>query len=70
MPSTTPWNESYHPVGTGAQDPRPEQFLQVQFAVVVDTSHPAIERQLKDGFRTAEALLRKNKAFCVEVSVA
>lgn len=67
MPSTSPWNNSsYHPGGTGAEDPRPEQFLRVQFAIAIDTAQPLIQRQLKDGFKTAETFLRNKKSFCLE----
>lgn len=70
-PSTSPWNNSsFSPVGgTRAQDPRPEQFLRIQFAVVVDTSFPSIQRQLTDGFKTAERMLRERKGFCLEVGI-
>jgi hypothetical protein len=68
--SSTAWNEAtFHPGSLTAEGIRPNRFLQVTFAVLVDTSHPSIQRQLSDGFRRAETFLTSKKSFCIEVSL-
>lgn len=69
-PASMAWNEAtFNPGGVAAEGIRPNRFLQVKFAVSVNTSHPSIQKQIKTGFRQAESFLVSKKSFCLEVSV-
>ena len=67
----TPWNETiFQPGSLAAEGMRPNRFIRVKFAVLVDTSHASVQRQLSDGFRRAESFLSSEKSFCIEVYVS
>ena len=66
-PNSAPWNNTiFQPGSLAAEGMRPNRFVRVKFAVLVDTSCQSIQRQFNDGFRQVEAFLSSKKSFCLE----
>lgn len=69
MPSNTPWTNPYanQTWGTGTTSLYGDHWIMPRFVVVVNTAHPNIRKQLKNGFDRMQDMIGQGKSVALEV---